>query len=202
MLRLVVVFLGILLLSSCSQKEEKVIDLSDRIPKSKRNYDYKDSVETINDSSQIYLAKFKLIFPEVERAKKIEDSFLIDRFRPKSSEKFMLYFNGMQDSVQFTKWSFRDSTVTKSAFYNWLDHEDVPYFGANENITKEAFSMVYSDTILLTISGTVDHKMWRRISEENKWLKEGAYLLEQRSRSKAKWYQFTEEEEFKEIHEE
>ena len=202
MFRIVVVFIGILILSSCSQKEEKVIDLSDRIPKSKRNYDLKDSVISTSDSSQFYLARFKPIFPEVEQVKKIDENFLIDRFRPKSSEKVMLYFNGLEDSVQFTKWRFEYATFTKSAFYNWLDHEEVSYFGANENIMNEAFSMVYSDTIILMVSGVFDHRSWRKVAEENKWLKEGAYLLEQRSRSKAKWYQFTEEEEFKEIHEE
>lgn len=201
MLRIVVVFIGMLILNACSQKEEKVIDLSDRIPKSKRNYDYKDTADVVTDSSRYYIAKFKPIFPEVEEVKKIDANFLMDRFRPTSSEKYMLYFNEREDSVQFTKWRYRDSIVTKSAFYNWLDHEDVSYFGANENITKEAFSMIYSDTILLTVSGSVDHKAWRKITEEQKWLKEGAYLLEQRLRSKTKWYQFTEEE-FIEIHEE
>lgn len=173
--------------------------MSDRQPKSKRNYDQADSLGNNADQEKLYLERFQKWTPGVQRIRRIDEPMFIDRFRPSSSEKFAVYFG--EDSLHFMRWGFKDSIKTKSAFYNWMDDNDVSYFGAPEAIEKQAFSMIYSDTLLLIVSGAVDFKEWRKVFEEEELLPERSYLIEQRRYGKARWYERIEEK-YKEITEE
>ena len=191
MFRFLTIISILFLLISCNGKKEEVIDLSDRIPKSDRNYDEVDSSQSDPISKQ-FLPEFKELWPETDSLRLIGKREFIDRFRPASSQKFTLFQQG--DSLHYMRWSFEDSVKTKNAFYNWLDHKRIDYFGSEEVIQKEAFSMLYADTVILFVSGKFDLENWRETLEEKEIISEGDVLIEQKKYGRAKWYRLTEEE--------
>lgn len=193
MIRFIGLFLLMLIFISCNGKKEEVIDLSERIPKSERDYDSNDTLDTV-DLFKKDLISFQMLDPNIQSVKKIEERAFIDRFRPKTSEKYTLYYQNQGDSLNYARWTFADSSKTKSAFFNWMDHHEVAYFGSEERILKEAFTMVYSDTLILIISGSLDSRSWRNLLDEKELVKEKDYLIEQRKYGKAKWYRRTEKE--------
>lgn len=193
MYRIVALFVSLLILVSCSEKKEKVINFSDQIPKSERDYDVVDTLDTV-DLLKKELIAFQSLDANIQSLRKVEERAFIDRFRPKTSEKFTLFYKNQADSVHYGRWTFADSTKTKSAFYNWMDHQEIAYFGSQERILKEAFTMIYSDTMILMVSGAVNNREWRKIFEEKELIKEKDYLIEQRKYGNAKWYQRTEKE--------
>jgi len=184
---------------ACESEPKKVIDFSSKIPKSTRNYDSIPSDENGADSISRRFP-YRSMFGEIKEIKAIESAEFIDRFRPVSTEKYTLFFDG-QDSLQFMRWTFKDSMKTKSAFYNWLDHYEVAYFGSKENILKPSFSLLYSDTAIVLLTGVGNFKEWRTKITEKEWLGENDCLIEQRKQGKARWYQWKAEE-FIEIQEE
>lgn len=199
MLKFVGAIAILLLCFACESEQKKVIDLSAKIPKSTRNYDSIPADENGLDSvSRTF--PYRSVFAEIKEIKANESSEFIDRFRPVSTEKYTLFFEG-QDSLQFMRWTFKDSMKTKSAFYNWLDHYEVAYFGSKENILKPAFSLLYSDTAIVLLTGLGNFKEWRTKIIEKEWLGENDCLIEQMKQSKARWYQWKAEE-FIEIKEE
>ncbi len=198
MLRIVLFTSVLAFLAACSNEPEKVMDLSEKIPKSTRNYDV-DTTQNAQESDHVAGFRYKKMFPDGATVKELESSDFIDRFRPVATEKVRVFTAG--DSVDFKRWIFKDSIKTKSAFYNWMDMVDVSYFGAKEAIQKEAFVMLYSDTAIVWLSGAIDFKDWRKKIKEEKWLGERDFLIEQRNYGKARWYRW-ESDEFIELKEE
>ncbi len=195
MIRFVFIVL-IVVLAACEQKKEKVIDLSERTPQSSRDYDEVDTVQVV-DTLAAPLKKFQSWFPEVSSIQISDERNFLERFQPVSKEKFVWYLED-GDSLTYMRLVFSDSTYTKSAFYNWLDRTGTSYFGANENIQKDPFAMLYTDTVLLTLSGAIDFKKWEAFFDEKEWLDEGDYWIKQRKFGKAHWY-VREEDELKDL---
>lgn len=187
-----IAFISILLiLASCGSKDVKVIDLSDEIPTSKRNYDEVDTAVVV-DSNLVELERFQRWNPKVTAIRTLERRSFLERFQPKKAEKFVLFMED-GDSMEYERMVFNDSIHTKSAFYNWLDHSGMAYFGANERIQRESFAMLYTDTVILQLSGAIDFKFWEQHFEDQKWMDEGDYWIKQRKYGKARWFVFQEE---------
>lgn len=182
----------IFLLISCGEKQQKVIDISERTPKSSRDYDNKDSLE-VRDTLASQLSAFQSWYPEVVSIRISDQRIFLERFQPLRTDKYVWYFeNG--DSLQYMRLVFSDSIYTKSAFYNWLDRSGTSYFGANENIQNDPFAMMYTDTVILKLSGAIDFKKWETILDEQEWMDEGDYWIKQRKFGKAKWFVRKDEE--------
>ena len=193
-MRLLIFLFLLLVLASCGDRKEKVIDLSERTPKSQRNYDEVDSSK-VEDSLAAPLRRYQSWFPEVSSIKSLDQRNFLERFQPVSTEKYIWYLkNG--DSLEYLRLVFADSVYTKSAFFNWLDRSGTSYFGANEAIQRDPFAMLYADTVILRLSGAIDFKKWEALFEEKEWMVEGDYWIKQRKFGKAQWF-VRQEDEFK-----
>lgn len=182
----------VLLLGACSEPEEKVIDISERTPKSKRNYDVPDTIPEI-DSSSALLTKYQEWNSEIQSMRLIERKLFMERFRPDDTEKAVWYLsNG--DSIEYSRIVFKDSVKTKTAFFNWLDHAEISYFGADERIQKDPMVILYGDTIIFTLSGAIDRKYWEDYIVDKEWIQQGDYWVTQRKYGKAEWYKFEDDQ--------
>ncbi|PWL23472.1 MAG: hypothetical protein DCO96_16105 [Fluviicola sp. XM-24bin1] len=186
----------VIVLAGCGEKKEKIIDMSDRTPKSSRNYDEVDPLQ-VEDSLAAPLRKFQSWIPEVSSIRISDKRNFLERFQPLSTEKYVWYLES-GDSLEYMRLVFSDSIYTKSAFFNWLDRSGTSYFGANENIQKYPFAMLYTDTVLLRLSGSIDFKQWEKLLEEKEWMDEGDYWIKQRKFGKAQWFE-REEDELKDL---
>jgi len=175
-----------LILFSCNDSEQKVIDISERTPQSKRDYNAPDTLEII-DSNTAQLAHFQNFLPEVESIRLLERKSFFQRFRPDNAEKFVLYLkNG--DSLEYERMVFSDSLITRSAFFNWMDRADISYYGAPENIQRDPFALMITDTLIMRLSGAIDFKFWESYFEENELMDEGDNWIKQRKYGKAQWF--------------
>lgn len=184
-MKLATIIAFLALLASCSEREEKLIDFSERIPKSERDYDAKDTnSQLVKDDYR--LEKFRDWNPSITAWRSLSEKTFLERFRPDTSENLIWYLD-TGDSVIYNRIVFQDSVKTKSAFYNWLDHKEVSYFGAQERIQKDPLAIVFGDTVIITLSGDVDFNYWENFFMENKWIHEGDYWITQRKYGKALW---------------
>jgi hypothetical protein len=181
---------------SCQENKTKVIDISERTPKSDRDYEDRDSVE-VSYTLAGQLATFQSWIPAVDSIRMNEEKHFLMRFQPVRSDNFVLYL-ASGDSLHYDRWVYPDSVITNSAFYNWLDRTGLSYFGAKENISKEAFAMLLTDTVLMRLNGFVDFNMWESLIEDQDWMNEGDYWIKQRKFGKAQWY-VRKEDEFKKL---
>lgn len=176
----------IFLLAACGPKEEKVVDLSERIHKSKRNYDDVDTVANENSNST-ELKLFQSWNASVKSIRVSERRSFLERFQPLKTEKFVWYLEE-GDSLEYERMVFADSNRTSSAFYNWLDHEEISYFGASESIQREPFALMITDTVILRLSGAIDFKFWESHLDEQEWMDAGDHWIKQRKYGKAQWF--------------
>ena len=186
----------LLVFTSCNEeKKEKVINISDRAPKSKREHFDLDT--TRMDPLYPILIRFRDVHENLVRIRESDERSFLERFRPDSIENYVWYLKD-GDSLTYQRTVFKDSVKTKSAFFNWMDHEDVSYFGANERINKEATAILYTDTMILILTGAVNLKYWEEFFVEEEWMEEGDYWIKQRKFGKAQWF-VREEDEFKDL---
>ncbi|GAB5417953.1 MAG: hypothetical protein Crog4KO_14060 [Crocinitomicaceae bacterium] len=176
----------LIMLAACGPQEEKVVDLSKRIPTSKRNYDDRDTVQNENPFAQD-LEKFKSWNPKVTSIRPLERRSFLERFQPKKADKFIWYLED-GDSLEYERMVFPDSIRTSSALYNWLDHANISYFGASESIQKEPFALMITDTVMLRLSGAIDFKFWESHIEDQDWMDEGDHWIRQRKYGNAQWF--------------
>lgn len=177
----------LILLVACTSKKKEVINLSDRIPKSERDYSV-DSVDSVVDD-QVMRELFQGEEWSYLNWHAFENNQFLDRFGADRTDKYVIY-TSLSDSLTFSQWTFKDSLKTKSAFFNWMDTEEIDYFGAPKAIQKEPLWMYYGDTSILLLSGSIQFKDWRKLFEEQKRLNEGDYIIEQRKYGRARWYQW------------
>jgi hypothetical protein len=188
------VFTGIIFLfAACGEKKKEVLrDMKDIAPKSEHDYTQQrnEKVDTIDfgfnsgaaNELGLNLSGIKFnkapIFP--------------DRFLPKSTKKLIL----MQevDSTLFCQWSFKDSTQTKNAFYNWLDCFGEKCksikFGETINFQKDNFVILVNDTSLTYITSVkkIQQDDWLQFFEKTEAIKNWKTVIYQSSRSKATWF--------------
>lgn len=196
MTRFVFYILLLLVFTSCQEKEkEKVINISERAPKSNREQFDMDT--TRMDPIQLIFSQFRNVHEDLVRMRESDERSFLERFRPDSIENYVWYLRD-GDSLTYQRTVFKDTTKTKSAFFNWMDHEDISYFGANERINKEATAILYTDNMILVLSGAVDLKYWEEFFVKEEWLEEGDYWIKQRKFGKAQWFVRVEDE-FKDL---
>ncbi len=188
----------VLILISCTQKEEKVLDMQDIAPQAEGDYDQKETLkkadtlsrywdEKLGDSLNIHLDSIVAY---------TENSF-IDRFLPVKSSKLVLYINGQ--SVEYFNWEFKDSIQTNNALFNWLDcfgekcksHR----IGEDANFQKNGFLLFVSGNQLIYISSdeSLAYDTWIKYVVKKHKLISTRWLLEQKPRSKVKWYSLQED---------
>lgn len=182
-------------LSSCGDRKQEIIDMSERTPQSKRNYDDLDTAN-VNLSDGI-LAEFQQWNPEIIDYRPSKERNFLERFRPDSTDNYVWYLSD-DDSLKYQRTVFKDSVKTKSAFYNWMDHEEISFFGANERISKEPLAILFTDTMILMLKGNVDLDYWEDFFLEEKWMAEGDYWITQKKYGKAQWF-VHEDDEFKNL---
>jgi hypothetical protein len=119
------VFASLVLLVACTSQPEETVDFDDLAPTSDR---YKDGMKedsakqvTIVDErpeSSPFLAIVDTVLND-SRWVKWDTLLYADRFGPKSQEKWFAI--GKTDSLVLLRYEFRDSSMTKNAFFNWID---------------------------------------------------------------------------------
>lgn len=176
----------ILVLAACGRKEVKIVDLSDRIPKAKRDYNAPDTTKVV-DTTLLDLAKFQSWNPEIKSIRTLERKSFLERFQPKKVEKFVWYLtNG--DSVEYERLVFVDSLRTYNAFYNYLDRMDIAYFGAEGSFQKDPLALLLTDTVILRLSGGVDFKFWEAHIDTKAWMGNGDIWITQKKYRNAQWF--------------
>lgn len=190
----------LLLLSSCGEKEEEVIDLEDIIEGSDRYSE--DSLDVNNetdpkDTLTIKLKDFKENGIEATEIAAISDNFFPDRFGPLSSEKYELQLEG--NKFQFIAWKFEDSTKVMNAFFNWMDCFGDKcksiFIGEERVFQAEPFQLLVNDSVLVFIEGveSFDFKTWESYFKNKDFPLDWNYIIEQRKRGKAHWFTYVEE---------
>jgi len=122
----------------------------------------------------------------------------VDRFNAKSFFKNVIYKNG--DSINHNRWTFKDSTQTKNAFYNWLD-----CFGTRCTSVKlfEPFKSGSNEALIYFSQKSISYISSNQVMDKETWTKyEKLYhpkdslktLLILSKNKKAVWYQYTKNE--------
>ena len=188
------VFAGIIfLLAACGEKKKEVLrDMKDIAPKSERDYTQQrnEKLDTIDFGFNSGVANELGL--NLSGIKFNKAPIFPDRFLPKSTKKLIL----MQevDSTLFCQWSFKDSTETKNAFYNWLDCFDEKCksikFGQTINFQKNNFVILVNDTSLTYISSIkkIQQEDWLKFFEKTEEIKNWKIVIHQNSKSKATWF--------------
>ena len=191
-MRMFLLPLLIVILAACGREEEEVIDLSDIIPKSERNYDDTLKTEKKDTLSALFdldlSADFGLNFSGI---KPLDETLFMDRFGALSSVKLELLKD--EGTVLYRSWSFKDSLRTRNAFYNWLD-----CFGPkcrsfkylqHGKFQKEAMLVFLNDTSIIYLSSDKNLKMdqWQQYFEKRSSIDLWDIVVNQRANGKAEW---------------
>lgn len=187
-------FAGIIFLfAACGEKKEEVLrDMKDITPKSERDYTQQrnEKLDTIDFGFNSGVANELGL--NLSGIKFNKAPMFPDRFLPKSTKKLIL----MQevDSTLFCQWSFKDSTQTKNAFYNWVDCFGEKCksikFGETINFQKDNFVILVNDTSLTYITSVkkIQQDDWLQFFEKTEAIKNWKTVIYQSSRSKATWF--------------
>lgn len=186
----------LLLCSACSEKDSyDVVSSDDILPKAKKNYDYS---EDVNNQDTLQLNDFeqnlKDSIPNVQFSK--DNKLLVEntRFMPNQlgyEEKIETYFTLDTIPYHFIEWTFKDSSKTVNAFYNWLDcfGNDCRSIKINEEVNgcKQAFVVWVSHTKISYLESTekITEKKWENLF----FNKKGAwnYSIQQAPNRKINW---------------
>jgi hypothetical protein len=194
-----VVFLVLILLLSCKENKEEVLNLDDITTNSDK---YKEGkIQNNNESSTIdEIHKFSVLFlkwmDSLKYDKKnvhlLDTTIFNDRFGAKKSEKW--YYLSEMDSLVFMHWEFKDSIKAQNSFYNWLD-----CFGKNcrsimigeeVNFMKRSLVFMLQTNHLFVIESSTKQNIESYINffDAMNWAKNWKYLMNQDPRKKAKWF--------------
>lgn len=189
-----------LLLSSCGDKEAEVIDLNDIIEGSDRYNE--DSLNVANktdelDTLSIYLKDFKSNGIEAKQLSAFDDKYFPDRLGPIETKKFELERD--DNTFRFVQWTFKDSTKVMNAFFNWIDcfgdNCKSIFIGEERIFQNNPFHLLVNDSTLVFIEGveSFDFKEWENYFEQKGFALDWNYVIEQRKRGKARWFNYIEE---------
>jgi hypothetical protein len=187
------VFTIIFISLSCNSSSKKsVINMSDITPHSERDrtYSTKEKIDTIDFGFNSAVANELGL--NLSGLDFIEEPMFPDRFSAKRTKKLSL--RQEIDSTLFCQWSFKDSTQTKNAFYNWIDcfgeKNKSIHFGQNVNFQKDNFIILVNDTSLtyITSENKIQLEDWLLFFEKSQKIKNWKTLIYQGTRGKATWY--------------
>jgi hypothetical protein len=119
------VFAFLAILFSCTSKPEETVAFDDLAPTSERYKEGRGSdtavqVKVVDQrpASSLFLSIVDTLMDD-SRWVKWDTVLYPDRFGPKKQEKWFTV--GQNDSLVLLRYEFRDSSMTKNAFFNWLD---------------------------------------------------------------------------------
>ncbi len=153
---------------SCSQKDE-VVNFEE-ITTSSKKYKEGQKSEQKEGSDSIVLSNFitsfldSIQFP-IRQIQKIKRLDFIDRFENQEFDKIQI--NRTNDTIQMSYWRYKDSIITKSTFYNWLDENQVSLF-ETKKLSKTPFCLVVTSDKIIELK-------YQKTIELDKWL---PYLIE------------------------
>jgi hypothetical protein len=188
-----------LIFVSCTEQEEKVLDISDIM-----SYSSSDEKDTTSNEQNVddiglveYFTKGNIITDRVEQ---IELRDFPDRFGPDTTLNIKLFFEG--DSLLYTNWTFKDSVKTMNAFYNWIDcfgpNCKSIFVGQEKNLQKPATLILIGDTNIVRIEGdNISFKKWYAFHDSLGYDLNWNYSIEQYKHSRARWFQFEDDKKVK-----
>lgn len=197
-MKLAILIFSVLLFVSCKQKpKEEVLDMNEIIPHSDRyqNGDLKhlENADTIDFGFDLKFAEEVGI--AVLGTCDFEGKLFPDRFTPLNSIKLNLIRES--DTVIYCNWTYKDSTQTKNAFYNWIDCFGPKCksikLGQNVNFQKDNFILLVGDTSLIYFSARekLDPDDWLNYFILKYDLDDWKFMITQRTRGKAIWKSIT-----------
>lgn len=195
-------FISIILftLFSCGEKENETIDLNDIIEGSERysedslNVDTKvDELDTIS----VFLSDFKTHGIDVNQLKVVDEKYFPDRLGPVETKKFELQRE--DNTFRFVQWKFIDSIKVMNAFFNWMDcfgsNCKSIFIGEERIFQTNPFHLLVNDSTLVFVEGieSFDFKEWENYFEQKGFPLDWNYVIEQRKRGKAHWFNYIDE---------
>jgi hypothetical protein len=188
------VFAGIIFLfAACGEKKKEVLrDMKDLTAKSERTYSEKNQKEKDTIQFDFDMKIAREIGVEVMEIDRVEAPMFPDRFHPISATKLNLQLK--KYGILFCQWTFKDSTQTKNAFYNWLDCFGEKCksikFGETINFQKDNFLLFVNDTLITYISSAerVEVEVWLNYFKQKNTLEDWKIFIQQGTRAKAKWF--------------
>lgn len=189
-----VLFVSLLLLTSCKEKEMEVKDLADILPSSERDYTASASEELSDaeDSSNYFMQSFLAHGILIDDLVRLESDAFPDRFNPKFSDRFKLRIE--QDSVTYEKWVYSDSASLLNAYYNWLDcfGEDCESIkpGDQRRIANTPLQLFVNDTTMILVSGDANTDRWMKYHSSLGFDMNWRHVMEQSNYGKMTWSRY------------
>ena len=188
------IFAGVIFIfAACVEKKKEVLrDMKDLTPKSERTYSEKNQEEKDSIQFDFDAEIAREIGVEVMEFDKVEAPMFPDRFHPISATKLNLQLK--KDGILFCQWTFKDSTQTKNAFYNWLDCFGEKCksikFGETINFQNDNFLLFVNDTLItyITSAERIEEEAWLNYFKQKNGLEDWKIFLQQGTRAKAKWF--------------
>lgn len=190
------------ILVSCGGNKEEVLDLDDIVTKA--DYDTRPKADSLQQQT-VFVPS--IAAAELESAQIKWDSVLTneeltvpERFSPIAIEKFTYWTNSKP--VEYSRWSFPDSSRTMKAFLNWMNCYGekclMIELRKNMNIQRNALLILQNDTSIVHIQsaslGLTELKKWKKMYFAPKGAKWN-YVVTQPKGGKATWSKFGDEEE-------
>lgn len=195
----------LLMIYSCSQEKEKVLDLSDVLPQSELYPEGKkeeiDSVPEVFDYdslsvlSKAFVDSFALNRKEINL---ISQNDFLDRFDWKTKEKWSFINDDI--TLKVSRWSYSDSSAARNSFFNLID-----CFGPKcrsmllyerKWMSEKPFLLVLSEMELWFIEGLDDQSLRKVLCKvpDTFGAMNPLYLLTQRTKQRCIWWDFNAEE--------
>lgn len=180
-MKLVYAFLVLIVLFSCNEEKENAVDfneISDRkVDKQHTQKQTNTTFESEKPDKSVFLHAFDSIFPEASW-KNWDTLLFVDRFRPKSTEKWIILSE--KDSLNLSAYNFKDSTQTKNAFFNWLDCFGIKrqnlVVGSALKVKGRNLQILVNSTSIVVIESTLPLNQEKLIRSLNFKVKELNYL--------------------------
>ncbi len=178
---------------SCGSGEGEAVNYSDLSPNSKPK-DHSDltidSVANEKPTESAYLSLIDSIRPN-DTWQKWDTVLFPDRFGASKTEKWIV--KGENDSLVLLYFKFKDSLLTKNAFYNWIDcfgAKRTSYtIGGNIKVKGKYSYFFVGDSYIYYIEAnkaikqeTIRSQFFKKREKEN-WL----YMVESKPTGKASW---------------
>lgn len=165
------------------------MDISEIMPKSKRDYSDTANVNPDIDSTIQIKSRFINNGISVDSLTFIETNLFPDRLSPLSAEKYTIH--DKENSYDYYRWTFSDSSKTINAFYNWIDVFKVDRIGDEVNFQKEPLCILVGDTTLIYISGNkLKADSWLNYHKSIGFDENWNYLIQQLLGARARWFIF------------
>jgi hypothetical protein len=195
MFKKVLIPIYVILLFSCSgENKEKVLNMSDLTPQSKR-----DTTEFQKEKDTAKFSLFNLSLADscgirIQEYSEEKDPMFPDRFMPKS--KFKLNLHAQERSLLMGQWIYPDSLKTMNAYFNWLDcfgpECKAIKLGEEVNMQSEGLLFFINDTSIMyfTSNSKLELNNWQQYLEKQYRIDQWDLVVWQQPRKKAVWMRY------------